>query len=192
MHKTCAENQKAMGNHLDYAERDRMDEERKAKENPMSGGTRAGHDFEQEQHREKEMRVSNVRAVDPYTPMQRAIITVCDDLKNTLLRKNAEYGNSAAEPVQVFTTCDPKVQLYARMNDKLQRIKTAATTGKADPEDAKGDLAGYIMLEKAIDLLAKQDAERAALELARRAKDAEFNKNLYAEQVGRVRAETSV
>jgi hypothetical protein len=70
-----------------------------------------------------------------------------NSLKATLLEKNAAYGNAAAEPVRIFSKLDPLAQLYVRMDDKMSRIiKGQELAG----EDAKWDLAGYLILERII------------------------------------------
>jgi hypothetical protein len=61
-----------------------------------------------------------------------------------LLEKNRKYGNSALEPIRVFSRADPLEQIAVRMDDKLSRIKSAQGD---DLEDAKQDLVGYLILE---------------------------------------------
>jgi hypothetical protein len=68
-------------------------------------------------------------------------------LKDLLIEKNAAYGNSAAEPVRIFSKLDPLAQLYIRMDDKLSRITKGVELAG---EDAKWDLAGYLILERII------------------------------------------
>lgn len=38
-----------------------------------------------------------------------------------LLAKNAAYGNSALEPVRIFSKADPTEQIRVRIDDKLSR-----------------------------------------------------------------------
>ena len=71
------------------------------------------------------------------------ISSVCDRIKDMLLEKNRKYGNSALEPMRVFSKADPIEQIKVRMDDKLSRIKSAQ--GDED-EDVLMDLAGYIVL----------------------------------------------
>lgn len=76
-----------------------------------------------------------------------AIAMTCDDVKDLLLRKNQAYGNSALEPLRVFSKASAKEQLLVRIDDKLNRIKQ----GKArleDDEDVIQDLIGYLILLK--------------------------------------------
>ena len=84
------------------------------------------------------------------TLAQQAIAEVCDSLKAMLIEKNRQYGNSALEPMRVFSKASPREQLRVRMDDKLSRI----VSGQADdPEDARWDLAGYLVLERALQTL---------------------------------------
>lgn len=76
---------------------------------------------------------------------QRAIANQCDHLKATLLEKNRKYGNSALEPVRLFSKADPVEQIRVRIDDKLSRMQSAQDD---DTEDVETDLAGYLVLLK--------------------------------------------
>lgn len=75
------------------------------------------------------------------------IASVCDQIKELLLEKNAKYGNSALEPVRVFSKDTPVNQLLVRIDDKLSRIKRGAGLLASD-EDVINDLIGYLVLLK--------------------------------------------
>ena len=77
------------------------------------------------------------------TNFEQALTSVLDDLKTMLLEKNRKYGNSALDPIRVFSKADSREQILVRMDDKLSRIRTAAT---GDEEDAIQDLIGYLLL----------------------------------------------
>lgn len=79
------------------------------------------------------------------TETQRSIANQCDHLKQTLLEKNRKYGNSALEPVRLFSKADPVEQIRVRIDDKLSRMKSAQID---DTEDVELDLAGYLVLLK--------------------------------------------
>lgn len=66
----------------------------------------------------------------------------CDDLREMLLAKNAAYGDSALDPVRVFSKASPEEQLLVRIDDKLSRLARGAAAG----EDAIADLLGYLVL----------------------------------------------
>lgn len=65
-----------------------------------------------------------------------------DEIKDMLLAKNAAYGNSALDPVRIFSRASPEEQILVRIDDKLSRL----SRGKPDNEDAVLDLLGYLVL----------------------------------------------
>ena len=71
------------------------------------------------------------------------IATVCDEIKELLLEKNSLYGDSATNPVRVFSKADPTEAILIRMDDKLSRIRNM---NRDDSEDAYLDLLGYLVL----------------------------------------------
>lgn len=74
----------------------------------------------------------------------RQIIETTNELRNLLLRKNKAYGNSALEPLNVFSQQNAVDSLCARLDDKLSRIKNKGLNDKT--EDTLFDLAGYLIL----------------------------------------------
>jgi hypothetical protein len=73
---------------------------------------------------------------------QRAIAEECDAIKAMLLEKNANYGNSALDPVRVFSKASPVEQILVRLDDKLSRL----ARGKEADEDVIRDILGYLVL----------------------------------------------
>ena len=51
------------------------------------------------------------------------IAKICDDIRDLLLEKNLSYGNSALEPLRVFSKAPTNEQILVRIDDKLNRIK---------------------------------------------------------------------
>jgi hypothetical protein len=76
------------------------------------------------------------------TEEQRAIVEECDALKAMLLEKNAAYGNSALDPVRVFSKASTEEQIRVRIDDKLSRLARGSNAG----EDPEADLSGYLIL----------------------------------------------
>jgi hypothetical protein len=70
------------------------------------------------------------------------IMLVCENLSYFLEKKNEKYGNSALEPVSIFSKSDSEDLLYARIDDKLSRIKNSEELRKNDVVD----LLGYLVL----------------------------------------------
>lgn len=64
-------------------------------------------------------------------------------LAELLERKNIQYGNSALEPVRIFSTADAVEQLRVRIDDKLSRLQRGLTDAQ---EDTELDLLGYLVL----------------------------------------------
>lgn len=69
---------------------------------------------------------------------------VLDTIGNTLVEKNKAYGNSALNPVRIFSKADPTEQLRVRVDDKLSRLARGDDAG----EDTVLDLIGYLVLLK--------------------------------------------
>ena len=70
------------------------------------------------------------------------IVAVCENLSYFLEKKNEKYGNSALEPMNVFSKSESEDLLYARIDDKLSRIKNSSELRKNDVVD----LLGYLVL----------------------------------------------
>ncbi len=74
---------------------------------------------------------------------QNLIINKCDEIKEMLLEKNRKYGNSALEPIRIFSKADSIEQIKVRIDDKLNRL----LSGQMDEdEDVYLDLIGYLIL----------------------------------------------
>lgn len=73
---------------------------------------------------------------------QKAIREECDALRDMLLRKNRDYGNSALDPVRIFSKASPMEQIRVRLDDKLSRLARGSAAG----EDVELDLLGYLIL----------------------------------------------
>lgn len=64
-----------------------------------------------------------------------------------LLAKNAAYGDSAANPVRIFSRANATEQLLVRIDDKLSRI---ARGHEVLGDDTILDLIGYLILLRAV------------------------------------------
>jgi hypothetical protein len=76
---------------------------------------------------------------------QEMIAEECDAIKELLLSKNRKYGNSALEPVRIFSKADPMEQINVRLDDKISRLMSAQSD---DDEDVDMDLIGYLVLRR--------------------------------------------
>lgn len=71
---------------------------------------------------------------------------VLQEIQEMLIQKNAKYGNSALEPLGLFSKLSPEEGLKIRIDDKLKRIKNGSL--EKDDEDVINDLIGYLVLLK--------------------------------------------
>lgn len=83
---------------------------------------------------------------DEKTEARKMIEEECDSIKNMLVEKNTAYGNSALNPVRVFSKADKLEQIRVRMDDKLSRIRNMGMDFNDSTEDTFRDLIGYMIL----------------------------------------------
>lgn len=88
----------------------------------------------------------NCRKVTPIVGTRERITAECEKVKQLLLAKNAAYGNSASEPLRLFSKADPEEGIRIRIDDKLSRI----ARGSDDGEDTEMDLIGYLILLRVV------------------------------------------
>ena len=75
------------------------------------------------------------------------ITEICDSVKDLLISKNEKYGDSALNPVRIFSDSDGIEQLKVRIDDTLSRISRGSGCLGSD-EDVITDLIGYLVLLK--------------------------------------------
>ena len=78
--------------------------------------------------------------------MQNNITKTCEGLARLLVAKNKRYGNSALEPMRVFSRADPAEGILVRLDDKLSRIKYASNEGNLLRKNDIADMMGYLVL----------------------------------------------
>lgn len=88
---------------------------------------------------------SNLERLIDQAPAGLEIAGACFDLMVMLLKKNIAYGNSALEPMRVFSGADGGEQLLVRIDDKLSRLANKQSFPGDDDID---DLLGYLILLK--------------------------------------------
>jgi hypothetical protein len=74
------------------------------------------------------------------------VYRILSEITEMLIAKNEKYGNSALEPLGVFSKLSAKEGLLVRIDDKLKRIKNGSLD--KDDEDVINDLIGYLVLLK--------------------------------------------
>jgi len=75
------------------------------------------------------------------------------EIIDLLVEKNGKYGDSALNPINIFSDGDAVKSLCARIDDKLSRIRNNGIN--VDTEDTVKDLCGYLIL-----LLLARDKEK--------------------------------
>ena len=73
------------------------------------------------------------------------IMAECSNIARMLCDKNRRYGDSAINPVRIFSRADPLAGIDIRLDDKLSRIKHRQDD---DDEDPELDLIGYLILKR--------------------------------------------
>jgi hypothetical protein len=74
-----------------------------------------------------------------------AVTAITDQIRDMLIAKNKSYGNSALDPIRVFSKADAREQLLVRIDDKLSRIQRGTDFAG---DDTINDLIGYLILLK--------------------------------------------
>jgi hypothetical protein len=75
-------------------------------------------------------------------PSGQRILSVCMGVARFLIAKNKAYGDSALDPLRIFSKASAKEQILVRLDDKLSRLKRGSAAG----EDVVIDLLGYLVL----------------------------------------------
>lgn len=84
-----------------------------------------------------------------WTPFEQNVRRITDQIADLLIAKNKAYGDSALNPVRVFSKSDRVEQLNVRIDDKISRIQRGTDF---EDEDTERDLIGYLILK----LIAKE------------------------------------
>ena len=69
---------------------------------------------------------------------------ILDGILSMLEKKNTAYGDSALNPIRLFSRTDAVESLCVRIDDKINRIKNKGIN--VDTEDSVKDLIGYLVL----------------------------------------------
>lgn len=79
------------------------------------------------------------------TGFRYKVASILQDVQDLLVEKNEAYGNSALDPINVFSKATSTEQLRVRIDDKLNRLYHGKEYGQ---EDTITDLIGYLVLLK--------------------------------------------
>ena len=88
---------------------------------------------------------NNEELVDGMTASQLQIASMCEEMKDMLLQKNKQYGDSVLNPTRFFSHADQEEQIKVRIDDKLNRLVQGNDSLESDDDIIK-DLIGYLTL----------------------------------------------
>jgi len=80
--------------------------------------------------------------MNPNDQFKKELTSVLIEIEELLIAKNKAYGDSALDPVRIFSKSDIIEQLNVRIDDKLSRLKRGSDAG----EDVILDLLGYLLI----------------------------------------------
>ena len=93
----------------------------------------------------KEFKYDDLYLLTVGTEAGKEILSTCLEIAHMLIKKNIAYGNSALDPIRIFSKAGPREQLHVRIDDKLNRLmKGTDYPGDNDIDD----LIGYLVLLK--------------------------------------------
>lgn len=90
--------------------------------------------------------------VDYSTPFAEKVLAITDSIAELLVTKNQAYGNSALDPIRIFSKVGTQEGLDVRIDDKLSRI---ARGHEYPGDDTLKDLIGYLIMK----LIERQNEE---------------------------------
>ena len=111
--------------------------------------TYAAYDSENEYHAISEDELVPAGRIESHnssvrTDFEKAVRRHTDQIAELLISKNLSYGNSALDPVRIFSKASRDEQLNVRIDDKLSRI---ARGGEFRGDNDELDLVGYLVLK---------------------------------------------
>lgn len=104
-----------------------------------------------------------MRADELLDQTAREIVAECGALADLLVAKNRQYGDSALQPLRLFSRADAVEQLRVRIDDKLSRIRSSQAD---DTEDTELDLLGYLVLLRIARKRAAGATDKESLQVA--------------------------
>tara|TARA_R110002020_G_scaffold283700_1_gene499339 strand:+ start:963 stop:1379 length:417 start_codon:yes stop_codon:yes gene_type:complete len=81
-----------------------------------------------------------------HTKFEWHLDKVVENIVKLLKEKNSAYGDTALNPVNIFSKLDSVEAICARIDDKLSRIKNRGINDET--EDTVNDVIGYLLLLK--------------------------------------------
>lgn len=82
---------------------------------------------------------------NPQLKLENELDIVLESIRELILEKNRKYGDSAMNPIRIFSKASNLEQIRVRIDDKLSRLKNQQPD---EDEDVVTDLLGYLILYK--------------------------------------------
>jgi len=98
-----------------------------------------------------------VKPATAYNEFAYKVDSILGPLKDLLVAKNAKYGNSALEPVRIFSKASAIEQILVRLDTKINRLSNNLQSGDSK-NDSLDDLLGYLVLLK---IAIKEESQNA-------------------------------
>jgi hypothetical protein len=89
--------------------------------------------------------VTDLQLIATSAPSGSKIMRACLEIMEMLIQKNVSYGDSALNPIRIFSNADNVEQIKIRIDDKINRVKN--NQGFAGDNDID-DMIGYLILLK--------------------------------------------
>ena len=96
------------------------------------------------QHNSK-MKEANEKVQSSLIQNQKLISEVFNEIKELVLSKNRQYGDSVLEPKRYFSSAPTDEQIKVRIDDKINRLVLGDDSLESDNDIVK-DLIGYLTL----------------------------------------------
>ncbi len=77
------------------------------------------------------------------TESQKQISEVCKNLEKFLIEKNKRYGDSALNPLNIFSKLEAEDGICVRLDDKLKRVQNNSDNMR---KNDLIDIVGYLLL----------------------------------------------
>lgn len=91
-----------------------------------------------------EQHINSTMSIVKDAPLETEIRKKCNELADFLVEKNRSYGNSAADPLDIFSKgLTPLQKIDVRIDDKLSRMQRG---NEYTGDDTYKDLTGYLIL----------------------------------------------
>jgi pyruvate carboxylase len=101
--------------------------------------------FSKQKQYSSKMKEANEKVQSSLIQNQKLISEVFNEIKELVLSKNRQYGDSVLEPKRYFSSAPTDEQIKVRIDDKINRLVLGDDSLESDNDIVK-DLIGYLTL----------------------------------------------